>query len=906
MTPESESARARYGWESDFPTFSEAEPRIVRISLQEFLGESGDSQIRAWDDSIPKIQVEVGEVVEIDELAEQYTAILEYELPMESRRPDVVLLVNGAVVVLELKGKTEPDQADLDQAAAYARDLRCYHKHCAYRPVHAVVVPTRAPGYVGVRDGVHICGPASLHELINDFQTPWDDGPLTAEEFLARDAYCPLPTLVQAARELFIDGKVRPIHRAHAQTQPAIDEIARIAHDAADTSSRHLVLVTGVPGSGKTLVGLSAVHNPALDDLAVERAGGKPTAPGIFLSGNGPLVQVLQYELRGAGGGGKTFVRDVKNYVKQYLGDGRAIPPQHVIVYDEAQRAWDLDQVTAKHSLPFPKSEPEAFVDFGERIPGWCVLVGLIGSGQEIHVGEEAGLGQWRTALEKAGGPGSWTVHAPRKVLDTFFGPDWESGKRLEARTAADSALELTVELRFHFADDLDEWVETLLEGESPEHGRALAKRLEEAGYHLRMTRDLETAKDYLFERYAEAPDARYGLAASSRDKILERDWGIPNGWHATQRVQLGPWYGEGDGDARSCRNLTQCVTEFGAQGLELDAVLLAWGIDFIRARSGDGSERWSNDLAKRHQRTSHVKDPFQLRLNAYRVLLTRGRDATVIFVPPDPSLDDTAAWLQAHGIKMLGEATGASTRPEDRAANRPPKTPEAEPPATQGRTRLEKSEHILNGVTYVWTGSRWYDKKTFLNPPTTVLSRLNALVPLEHDQVPKSKAKPKASLGVVDSVVGALPDVTVGTVFPNRKALREAGVHRPLQAGICGTGDKGAESIVLNGGYEDDVDSMNEIVYTGHGGNDPGSGLQVADQTLTGTNLSLVRSCDWNLPVRVVRGWREPSGLGPKAGYRYDGLYRVVEYWEERGKSGFKIWRFRLVPVEQREVSAS
>ena len=158
------------------------------------------------------------------------------------------------------------------------------------------------------------------------------------------------------------------------------------------------MLVTGVPGSGKTLVGLSAVHNPALDDLAVERAGGKPTAPAIFLSGNGPLVQVLQYELRGAGGGGKTFVRDVKNYVKQYLGDRRQVPPQHVIVYDEAQRAWDLEQVTAKHSLPFPKSEPEAFVDFGERIPGWCVLVGLIGSGQEIHVGEEAGLGQWRTA----------------------------------------------------------------------------------------------------------------------------------------------------------------------------------------------------------------------------------------------------------------------------------------------------------------------------------------------------------------------------------------------------------------------------------------------------------------------------------------------------------------------------
>lgn len=414
------------------------------------------------------------------------------------------------------------------------------------------------------------------------------------------------------------------------------------------------MLVTGVPGSGKTLVGLSAVHNPALNDLAVDRAGGKPTAPAIFLSGNGPLVQVLQYELREAGGGGKTFVRDVKNYVKQFLGNRRQVPPQHVIVYDEAQRAWDLEQVAAKHALPNPTSEPEAFVEFGERIPGWCVLVGLIGSGQEIHVGEEAGLGQWRTALERCGDPAAWTVHAPQAVLDQFFGAKSSSDGPLLADTAASADLELTVELRFHFAEDLDEWVETLLESDDPGRGRVLAANLESAGYHLRMTRDLEAAKDYLFTRYAEAPDARYGLVASSRDKCLERDWGIPNGWHATQRVQLGPWYGEGEDDARSCRTLAQCVTEFGAQGLELDAVLLAWGTDFLRVEDKRDGELWSNDYAKRHQRGSRVKDAFQLRVNAYRVLLTRGRDAAVIFVPPDPLLDRTAAWLQAHGVKPL------------------------------------------------------------------------------------------------------------------------------------------------------------------------------------------------------------------------------------------------------------
>jgi len=657
-----DSARARYGWQSDFPTFSETKPEVVRISLEQFLADVSESQVLAWDDSIPKLQHEVGEVVVLDDLADTYTAILEYELPLESRRPDVVLLVSGAVVVLELKGKEEPDQADIDQAAAYARDLRCYHKHCAEREVHAVVVPTRSHGYDGVRDGVHVAGPDALHELIQKLQRPWGGGPLTADQFLSRDAYCPLPTLVQAARELFRDNKIRPIHRARAATQPAIDEIARIAHEAAATRSRHLVLVTGVPGSGKTLVGLSAVHNPALDDLAIDRAGGKPPAPAIFLSGNGPLVEVLQYELRDAGGGGKTFVRDVKNYVKQYLGDKAAVPPQHVIVYDEAQRAWDVTQVAAKHTFSIPMSEPEAFVEFGERIPEWCVLVGLIGSGQEIYVGEEAGLGQWRHALAQAGRPDGWTVHAPQRVLDdVFVGPD-DRGHTLAARLDADEALDLKVELRFHFCSDLDAWVDGLLTDDRgwPDgvcameadavsaHSRDLAQRLEAQTYPLRMTRDLEEARSYLHSLYGNAPESRYGILASSRDRALVH-WGVPNDWHSKIR-RLGPWYGDGDDSQLSCRHLKQCATEFDAQGLELDGVLLAWGTDLVRQ-----ADRWSNASAKRHANAMHIRDPFQLRLNAYRVLLTRGRGGTVIYVPPMRELDETAAWLQACGVRVLG-----------------------------------------------------------------------------------------------------------------------------------------------------------------------------------------------------------------------------------------------------------
>ena len=177
---------------------------------------------------------------------------------------------------------------------------------------------------------------------------------------------------------------------------------------------------------------------------------------------------------------------------------------------------------------------------------------------------------------------------------------------------------------------------------------RRRSTRLETAGYHLRTTRDLDVAKDYFGARYAEAPDARYGLVASSRDKILQ-EWGVPNDWHSTQRMNLGPWYGEGEDHQRSCRRLSQCVTEFGAQGLELDGVLLAWGTDLVWE-----DEAWSNARAKHHARSAHVRDPFQLRVNAYRVLLTRGRDGAVVFVPPLTVLDATVARLQGHGVKVL------------------------------------------------------------------------------------------------------------------------------------------------------------------------------------------------------------------------------------------------------------
>jgi hypothetical protein len=210
--------------------------------------------------------------------------------------------------------------------------------------------------------------------------------------------------------------------------------------------------------------------------------------------------------------------------------------------------------------------------------------------------------------------------------------------------------LNLDVELRFHQARELHHYVARLLEGDAARALAGVAERLNGDGYHLRITRELETAKAYLRERYADDPLARFGLVASSKDRDLVR-FGVPNDFQSTKRVRYGPWYGEGEQDygGHSCRLLETCVTEFGAQGLELDAALLAWGTDFIVSRGG-----WSSELARRYRPGAKVRDAHQLRVNAYRVLLTRARDATVVFVPPIDLLDATYEHLTAAGFLAI------------------------------------------------------------------------------------------------------------------------------------------------------------------------------------------------------------------------------------------------------------
>ena len=212
-----------HGWASDFGDFRGASAARIRASLAPFVRDASQEQIRAWDKSIPPLQNEFGEAIATDALAVEFGTIWEYELPLEYRRSDVILLLNDLVAVLELKSKAVVLQADADQVAAYARDLRSYHAECEQRSVEPVLVLMRARGDLGTQRGVRVLGPDAIDEFISEATSGQSPAtPMAMAQFLAPDAYRPLPSLIEAARELLESGHLRRVHRANSATEPTV------------------------------------------------------------------------------------------------------------------------------------------------------------------------------------------------------------------------------------------------------------------------------------------------------------------------------------------------------------------------------------------------------------------------------------------------------------------------------------------------------------------------------------------------------------------------------------------------------------------------------------------------------------------------------------------------------------
>ena len=197
------------GWSSDIFGFNAAETSLIMDSVENFVRDYSQEQLAAWREEISILRNVASKLVASNAFSREYGIILEYRLPYENRRPDVIVLAKDTVIVLEFKSKSHATQADLDQVGAYARDLRAYHKECHERDVLPVLVLTRAQDTQTIADGITILSPDKLSELISQLAENPDIHQLSVETFLANDAYRPLPTLVQAARELFQSGSVR-------------------------------------------------------------------------------------------------------------------------------------------------------------------------------------------------------------------------------------------------------------------------------------------------------------------------------------------------------------------------------------------------------------------------------------------------------------------------------------------------------------------------------------------------------------------------------------------------------------------------------------------------------------------------------------------------------------------------
>ncbi|MCE9557636.1 MAG: DUF2075 domain-containing protein [Armatimonadetes bacterium] len=389
----------------------------------------------------------------------------------------------------------------------------------------------------------------------------------------------------------------------------AVCETARTAGE------RHLILLTGVPGAGKTLVGLQLVYHAQLGEFQTSK-------PAVFLSGNRALVTVLQHAL-----GSKAFVQRVDGFLQEYGGQFGGLPAEHIWVFDEAQRAWDAQKVRSAPRRSSNVSEPEDFLQLGSRIPGWAVIVGLVGEDQEIHDGEETGIGLWNEALSDV--KETWQVHCPPQLTHHF---------NYAKIVHANQSLCLTESVRSHIAEEVHNWVRTLLDGDLPRAGE-IALRVQKQGFPIHVTRNLGSAQKYLNNRYSSQPEKRFGLLASSKANNLGQ-FEIKNEREYTKDLDVGAWYNDPPESSQSCTQMSAVATEFQCQGLELDFPVVAWGNDLT----------WLNGAwHSLPEEYSKARNPHQLRVNSYRVLLTRGRDGIAIFVPKTDAMDPTyAALLQA------------------------------------------------------------------------------------------------------------------------------------------------------------------------------------------------------------------------------------------------------------------
>lgn len=576
----------------------------------------------------------------------------EFSIPRMGKRVDCLLIIQNIVFVIEFKvGEKEYLSSNFDQVWDYALDLKNFHKPSHNALLIPILVATEAKNenfqflQTTHEDGLFKplkANKKNLREiLLNGIEFCKNDSNIVDKDYI-KGSYSPTPTIIEAAVTMYKNHSVADITRSDADAKnltTTTKSVSDIIEHAQNEKKKVICFVTGVPGAGKTLVGL---------DIATKHLDKEQDTHSIFLSGNGPLVAILQEALARdtvqrtkeigekitkakAREGVKAFIQIIHHYRDAYLVDPTA-PFDHVAIFDEAQRAWNKEQTVnfmrrKKNQPDFAYSEPEYLISCLDRHHDWAVIVCLVGGGQEINTGE-AGISEWLYAIKNSFP--HWEVQISPNLTDSEYNA-FDAIKDIEkdCNTNYDANLHLSVSMRSYRAENVALFIKQLLDLEIQKASDTL--KLISDKYPIVITRNIESAKKWLKEKARGSE--RYGIVVSSqayRLKPLAID----------VRVETDPvhWFlGEKD-DVRSSYYLEDVATEFQVQGLELDWACVTWDGDFRHSENewktfSFVGNKWQN--IKKEERKLYLK-------NAYRVLLTRARQGMVIVVPEGNIEDHT------------------------------------------------------------------------------------------------------------------------------------------------------------------------------------------------------------------------------------------------------------------------
>jgi mutator protein MutT len=596
----------------------------------------------------------------------------EYTIPRMGRRIDVILVIGAVIFVLEFKvGEKEFALHSIDQVYDYALDLKNFHEPSHSQYIAPILIATKAK----TSDAIVAQTPQN-DKLLLPIKTNGDnlialinhvlrfaDGEKIDPLQWEQGRYHPTPTIIEAAMALYNNHSVADISRTDAsainlsRTSAAISEIIRTSREK---SCKSICFVTGVPGAGKTLVGLN---------IATTHINDKDKLYSVFLSGNGPLVAILRealardkiYREKEKGrkiwkgeaiSDVKMFIQNVHHFRDECLRD-LSPPIEHVALFDEAQRAWNLEQTSAfmlrkKKRHDFNQSEPEFLVSCLDRHPDWAVVICLVGGGQEINTGE-AGIGEWVESLNRSFP--DWHVYVSPRLTDSEYG----AGDFLKTLSSRENViykeeLHLAVSMRSFRAEHVSLLVKQILDLEMS-YARTTLDRVKD-NYPIVLTRDLGKAKQWL--RTMARGTERFGIVVSSQAERLK-----PHAIDVKSPMDPIHWFLDGKEDVRSSYYLEDVATEFHVQGLELDWACVTWDADFRFSKKG--WEHWSFSGSRWKHINQSVRRIYQK--NAYRVLLTRARQGMVIVVPPgemdDPTrnpdfYNSTYEYLKEIGFQVL------------------------------------------------------------------------------------------------------------------------------------------------------------------------------------------------------------------------------------------------------------